>query len=116
MIIAPLNDCTSDTASLNSNNTNTADSRTPDTTSVRRGNTLNSCTPCNEYVPECEYIGEYDLQYAEDGKVYKIRVGDEDEDLLTVFAKAMRVHVLVGTPRKWSALTLATTTLHAKSC
>ena len=78
----PLN---ADTVQLRSNDSNTSMSYTPDAMSASCDNTPDNCTPCNnidDFVPDYEYIGEYDLQYAEDGKVYKVRVGGEDEGLV----------------------------------
>lgn len=81
----PPNDCTSDAVQLHSNYNNTSESYTPDAMSASCNNTPDNCTPCNnvdDYVPDYEYIGDYDLQYAEGGKVYKVRIGGEDEGLV----------------------------------
>ena len=74
-----------DTVQLRSNDSKTSESNTPDTMSASCDNTPDNCTPRNnidDFVPDYEYIGEYNLQYAEDGKVYKVRVGGEDEGLV----------------------------------
>lgn len=71
----PPSDCTSDTVQLRSNDSKTSKNNTLDAMSA-------SCNNVDNYVPDYEYIGEYDLQYAEDGKVYKVRIGGEDEGLV----------------------------------
>lgn len=57
-----------------------------DSTTSARNDTCNSNTPDNctpnasdcDVVPDYEYTGDYELQYREDGRAWRIRVGGED--------------------------------------